>query len=135
MASLTQVQLDTDLWLIRLVMFTIGAGMAFVFVPLQAATFATISPADTGQASAIFSTQRQVAAALGVAILATALSAFLPASPTPQEHVDAFHGVYLVAAGLALIGALASLAIHDKDAAGTMRQRTVSADEVPAVVH
>ena len=123
MASLTQVGLDTDLWLLRALMFAIGAGMAFVFVPLQAATFATISPADTGQASAIFSTQRQVAAALGVAILATTLAAQLPeGEPTPGEQVDAFHAVYLVAAILALIGAAASLAIRDRDAAGTMRR-------------
>jgi hypothetical protein len=98
--------------------------MAFVFVPLQAATFATISAADTGQASAIFSTQRQVAAALGVAILATTLSALLPdGDPTTSEQMSAFHGVYLVAALLAFTGALASLVIHDEDAAATMHQR------------
>jgi EmrB/QacA subfamily drug resistance transporter len=124
MASFTQVGADTDLWVVRGLMFVAGAAMAFVFVPLQAATFATISPADTGQASAIFSTQRQVAAALGVAILATALSAFLPdGEPTADEHIHAFHGVYLVAAAMALIGAFASLNIRDEDAAPTMRAR------------
>jgi EmrB/QacA subfamily drug resistance transporter len=124
MASLTQVGLGTNLWVIRLVMFLLGAGMAFVFVPLQAAAFATISPADTGQASAIYSTQRQVAAALGVSILATVLSMLLPSGPpTPAEHVSAFRGVFLTASGLALIGAFASWRIHDEDAEGTMYAR------------
>jgi EmrB/QacA subfamily drug resistance transporter len=124
MAWFTQVQLDTDLWTIRIAMFFAGASMAFVFVPLQAATFATISPADTGQASAIFSTQRQVAAALGVAILATAFAAFLPEGGADgAAQVTAFHRVYLVAAVMALVGALASLVIHDEDAAATMRVR------------
>jgi predicted MFS family arabinose efflux permease len=123
MVAFTQIGLGTDLWTIRVAMFVAGAAMAFVFVPLQAATFATISPADTGQASAIFSTQRQVAAALGVAILATTLSALLPdGDPSGAEQVSAFHGVYLVAAVLALTGSLASLAIRDADAAGTMHQ-------------
>jgi EmrB/QacA subfamily drug resistance transporter len=125
-ASLSQVGLETNLWLIRLVMFLLGAAMAYVFVPLQAAAFATISPADTGQASAIYSTQRQVAAALGVAILATVLSVLLPSGPpTPGQHVDAFRGVFLVAGALALLGSIASLRIRDEDAAGTMHERSM----------
>jgi EmrB/QacA subfamily drug resistance transporter len=128
MVSFSRVGLGTDLWAIRGAMFVAGAAMAFVFVPLQAATFATISPADTGQASAIFSTQRQVAAALGVAILATTLAALLPeGDPAGAEQMSAFHGVYLVAAGLALAGSVASLAIHDADAAATMHQQPASA--------
>jgi EmrB/QacA subfamily drug resistance transporter len=133
MAVATQLELGTDLWLVRLLMFVIGAGMAFVFIPLQAATFATITPADTGQASAIYSTQRQVAAALGVAILATVLAARLPDHDplTRAEQVGAFHDVFLASAGMALIGAFASLAIRDADAASTMRKPT-SADSMAA---
>ncbi|MEJ7721042.1 MAG: MFS transporter [Ilumatobacteraceae bacterium] len=66
----------TDLWWVRTVMFARGLGMAFSFVPMQAATYANITPADTGRASAIYSTQRQVAAALGVAGLATIWQTF-----------------------------------------------------------
>ena len=55
------VGLHTDLWWIRLIMFGRGVCMAFAFVPLQAATYANITPEDTGRASAIYSTQRQVA--------------------------------------------------------------------------
>jgi EmrB/QacA subfamily drug resistance transporter len=131
------LELDTNLWLVRLLMFVTGAGMAFVFVPLQAATFATITPADTGQASAIFSTQRQVAAALGVAILATVLSVRLPGGDLAAgtDQVSAFHGAFLVGGALALIGALASLVIRDSDAAPTMRPRQASAaDPVPLAV-
>ncbi len=63
------VGLGTSLWWIRAIMFTRGIAMAFAFVPMQAATYANIAPVDTGRASAIYSTQRQVAAALGVATL------------------------------------------------------------------
>src|SRR3954468_92986 len=63
----------TSLWLIRTVMFGRGIAMAFAFVPMQAATYANIEAVDTGRASAIYSTQRQVAAALGVATLGTVL--------------------------------------------------------------
>ena len=67
------VGLDTSLWQIRAIMFARGICMAFAFVPMQAATYANIAPVDTGRASAIYSTQRQVAAALGVATLGTVL--------------------------------------------------------------
>jgi EmrB/QacA subfamily drug resistance transporter len=134
-SSFTQVGLTTDLWLLRGLMFAAGAAMAFVFMPLQAATFATISPADTGQASAIFSTQRQVAAAVGVALLATVLAARLPDAPvSPQQRVDALHGVFLVAALLALAGAVAALAIHDEDAVSTMRARATDTPGPVAVL-
>jgi hypothetical protein len=54
-------------------MFSRGIAMAFAFVPMQAATYANITPVDTGRASALYSTQRQVSAALGVALLGTIL--------------------------------------------------------------
>lgn len=124
MLVFTQVELDTELWKLRVLMFLLGAAMAFMMMPVQAATFATISPADTGQASAIFSTQRQVAAALGVAILATTLSATMPDGvPTAGERLSAFRAAFVAAAVLAFVGSVASLLIRDSDAAGTMHPK------------
>jgi EmrB/QacA subfamily drug resistance transporter len=121
MATLSTVGLDTEVWKLRILMVALGSGMAFVIMPIQAAAFATISAEDTGRASSLFSTQRQVAAAMGVAILATVLSTRLSDAPTLDEHAAAFHGVYRVAAGLALVGAAAAFTIRDADAAATMR--------------
>jgi EmrB/QacA subfamily drug resistance transporter len=116
-----------DLWVVRLQMFLVGAGMAFVFLPLQAASFATISSADTGRASALFSTQAQLAAASGVAVLASVLAAgstSVDAQTVPSAaQLDAFRLAFAVAAGFAALGALAALGIHDQDAASTMRLR------------
>ena len=75
MLLLTQVGFTTDLWLVRLIMFALGLAIAHVFVPSQAAAFATISPASTGRASTMFNTARQVGGALGVALLTTVISA------------------------------------------------------------
>ncbi|MHB1488594.1 MAG: MFS transporter, partial [Acidimicrobiales bacterium] len=127
MALLTQVGLGTNLWLVRLAMFVMGAGMAYLFLPLQAACFARITPAATGRASAIFNTQRQMAAAVGVAALATVLAATLPAHRSVASLVASPAGVrsfrlaFLAAAVISFLGAAAALRIHDVDAAGTMR--------------
>jgi hypothetical protein len=78
--------------------------------------FTTITPADTGQASAIYSTQRQVSAAIGVSLLATVLSGAGGANP----DVAAYHVVFLVAAGLAFFGAVMATRVPDGDAAPSM---------------
>jgi hypothetical protein len=97
--------------------------MSFVFMSLQTATFATMSPADTGQASALFNTQRQMAAALGVALLATVFTTVVPdvGSAAHATVLSGFRAAFAAAAGIALIGAVISAFIHDKDAANTMR--------------
>ena len=119
---------DTTLWLMRVLMFLIGAGMAYSFLPVQAAAFATISSSSTGRASALFSAQRQLGAALGVAVLGSVLSIVGPTYPSPtgavQPNLAAYHAAFLAAAGLALVGACIALAIHDEDAASTMGRRT-----------
>ena len=132
-ALFTQVDLTSSLWAIRGLMFTRGVFMAFAFIPLQAATYATITPVDTGRATAIFSTQRQVAAALGVATSATVLVtatqrhlADLGGATGPAAiaaRVSAFHDVFAVAALLSVGAAAMALLVRDDDAAATMRAR------------
>ena len=63
----------TSLWWARLLMFTLGLSMGQIFVPLQAAAFATITPAATGRASTMFNAVRQLGGAVGVAVLTTAI--------------------------------------------------------------
>lgn len=128
--------LGTSLWLIRLVMFSRGIAMAFAFVPMQAATYANIEPVDTGRASAIYSTQRQVAAALGVATLGTVLvSRINSATAGVSDPVALAHGAlsgyrlaFVVGTVLVALAALSGLLIRDEDAASTMLSRT-TADE------
>ncbi|QRN99183.1 multidrug efflux MFS transporter [Archangium violaceum] len=132
--------LTANLWVLRGLMFAAGASMAFLFISQQAATFARVSSADTGHASAIFNTQRQVASMLGVALLATLLSARLGAGgvqPGPQS-LDAFRLAFVASALMALAGVGAGLAIRDEDAASTMRGgrgRADSSEAAQAAMH
>ena len=124
----------TNLWWIRAVMFARGLCMAFGFVPLQAATYANISSTDTGRASAIYTTQRQVAAALGVAALATVwisrTDALSRSATSPTAAViGGFHDAFAVGAILALLAAISALFIRDSDAANTMVPRRVGAKQ------
>jgi len=133
MALMCLIGQNTDLWFMRALMFFTGAGMAFVFTPVQAAAFATISSAETGQASALYNAQRQIGASLGVALLSTVISAVgitqLSASGTVVPNFTAYHAAFLAAAMLALTAASIGLTIRDSDAAATMRRKTRQAQQ------
>jgi EmrB/QacA subfamily drug resistance transporter len=114
--------MNQDLWWFRLVMFAVGAGWAFVVIPINAGAFAEISPRDTGRASALYNAQRQLAAALGVATLATIVGAQAAAGAPVLGNITVFRESFLAAAGFAFAGGIAALAIRDRDAAPTMRR-------------
>jgi EmrB/QacA subfamily drug resistance transporter len=124
--------LHTSLWWIRLIMFGRGICMAFAFVPLQAATYANITPEDTGRASALYSTQRQVAAALGVGTLLTVLLSGSKVGGAPS--LSAYQTTFFVGACLVVVAALASLLIRDEDAASTMEGRGAPPGAEPLAV-
>jgi EmrB/QacA subfamily drug resistance transporter len=124
---MTQIGFDTNLWWMRVLMFGMGLSMAQVFIPSQAASFATISHVETAQASSLFNSQRQLGSAVGVAILTTVMALVgtehvVAGHPAPD--LAGYHAGFLVAAGIALIGSLVSLSVKDEDAAATMVMRT-----------
>jgi EmrB/QacA subfamily drug resistance transporter len=124
---------NSSLWLIRSMMFVRGLCMGFAFVPMQAASYASIAPADNGRASAIFATQRQVAISVGVAVLASVLASYMSLSQPPQTAAEVARALtgYQIAFGLAVVfalaGGVAALFIRDSDAEATMVARRTSA--------
>ena len=127
MALMCLMGQNTTLWLMRSLMFLTGAGMAFSFTSVQAASFATISSVQTGQASALFNAQRQIAASLGVALLSSVISAVgmtqTSASGAVVPNLTSYHAAFIASAVLALIAAGSGLLVRDSDAAATMRRR------------
>lgn len=129
----------TNLWMVRLLMFCLGAGMASMFMPFGAAAFATISSADTGQASVISNAQNQLGGALGVAV-ASGVLAFTNASHAAQHeaaqpYLGGYYAAFVAAAVLALVGALAAWTIRDSDAAPSMRPASDPAAEGAVLLH
>lgn len=124
MVLLSFVGLDTNAWLIRLLMFSVGTGMAYVFLPNQATGFATVAPSQMGRASTLFNAQRQLGAATGVALLSSVLAIAGPvrhdAAGATHPHAGAYQAAYLAAAALALLAAALALRVPDRDAAATM---------------
>ena len=115
----------------------ITALMACIFLPNQAASMATISREQTGRASMLFSVQRQVGSAAGVALLSTVLAYVgtetIDAAGIASPNIDAYRAAFAVAAALAVIGSLLALRVPDEDAAITMRRKPVRQEAKEAV--
>jgi EmrB/QacA subfamily drug resistance transporter len=119
---------ETSAWVIRAIMFTRGLMLAFSFIPLQAASYARITPEQTGRASAVFSTQRQLGAAVGVAALSTMMLSKVPRPFGPgvvepayrAGFTNAFHWAFGLAALFTFVAGILSMTINDEDAAATM---------------
>jgi EmrB/QacA subfamily drug resistance transporter len=140
-ALMALVGFGTSLWWMRGLMFLLGLFMAHVFVPSQAAAFATISPAATGRASTMFNASRQLGSAVGVAVLSTVVAAVGPVHlvgghAAPQ--LSAYHWAFLTAAALILLAGFFAVLIDDKEAAPTMQlptKRRAPADRVAEESH
>jgi MFS family permease len=116
----------SSLWWPRLLMFALGLAMAQVFVPTQAAAFATITPAATGRASTLFNTVRQLGGAIGVALLTTILvlvGATHRVAGQVVANLTAYRITFLAAAAVALLGAAVALTFNDQDAAPSIPPR------------
>jgi EmrB/QacA subfamily drug resistance transporter len=117
----------TDLWWMRLLMLGLGLAMGQVVVSTQAATFATISPVDTGHASSLFSMTRQLGSATGISLLATVFTAVGTTRETAGHStpdLTGYHAAFLAAALLAALAVLPTLSIEDVDAAATLPDDT-----------
>jgi len=117
---------SASLWWARLLMFALGLGMGQVFVPAQAASFATISAAATGRASTLFNAIRQLGGAVGVALLTTAIVIVGPTRDVGghlSPHFLAYRVAFLVGAAFSLSATIGSLSIRDSEAAHTMDGR------------
>jgi EmrB/QacA subfamily drug resistance transporter len=126
LAVIATVPFTASLWEMRALMVVLGLSQAHVFVPAQAASFATISPAATGRASSMFNAGRQLGGAIGVALLSTVISSIgvLHRVGTQQRpYATAYHWAVLAAAGVALVATLFTAAVDDAAAAPTMRRR------------
>ncbi|PRY34809.1 MDR family MFS transporter [Umezawaea tangerina] len=117
MVLLGLVNRSTDPWATRAIMFYLGVGMGNVLSATRASAFATLPPAKTGMASALFNTSGQVGSAVGVAVLGGVLAAVGTTTASGEPNFTAYHAAFFVAAALMVVGAACALAIRDRDLA------------------
>lgn len=94
-----------------------GVGLGFAFVPVTIAAVTGTEPHESGLASGLINTSQQVGGALGLAILASVansrtsdVTAGAEADPL-AALTEGFQTAFLIAAGFAFVGILATLLI------------------------
>ena len=121
--SFALADLTTPLWALATGSFVRGAAVGMVFVSIQTAVYATTSHADTGRATSLFNTQRQIAYATGVALAASVIASKVSAVGGDQapaiDRLPAYQWGFLAMGLVMLPAAIASWFVHDDDAAAT----------------
>lgn len=128
--------LTTPIYAISALSLFRGLAVGLVFVSIQTAAYATTSLADTGRATSLFNTQRQVAYAMGVALAATVIAAQLgnldDAAPA-AERLGAYQAGFLAVGLLMAPAAIVSWFINDEDVAVTRGLTPDTEDKVGSV--
>lgn len=134
--SFVLVDLDTPLWLIGTGSFVRGAAVGLVFVSIQTSVYATISNADTGRATSLFNTQRQISFATGVALAATVIAARVSSvggdSAPAIDRLPAYQWGFLTMGLVMLPAAVVSWWIVDDDVAETRGLAPKTAGAAPS---
>ncbi|MFE1952311.1 MULTISPECIES: DHA2 family efflux MFS transporter permease subunit [Streptomyces] len=74
LAAFTILDADTPIWLLEVMFFLMGTGMAHVMTPTSVVIMQALPREKAGSASALSNTFRQVGGALGIAVLGSVLS-------------------------------------------------------------
>ncbi|SEQ92039.1 MFS transporter, DHA2 family, integral membrane protein [Streptomyces sp. yr375] len=127
LTAFAMLDADTPIWILELVFFCMGTGMAHIMTPTSVVIMQALPREKAGSASALSNTFRQVGGALGIAVLGSVLSTSyrdgieghlgaLPAGlrDTAGESIEATLGVAakLGAPGRALIAPANDAFLH-----------------------
>jgi EmrB/QacA subfamily drug resistance transporter len=86
-----------------------AVGLGFAFVPVTIAAVSGVEDREQGLASGLINTSQQVGGALGLAVLAAIANSKIGNSHDPAVLTDGFSAAFLVGAGFAVLGLIATL--------------------------
>ncbi|MFF3410666.1 MFS transporter [Streptomyces sp. NPDC002742] len=90
LTAFATLEADTPIWLLEVIFFLMGAGMAHIMTPTSVVIMQALPREKAGSASALSNTFRQVGGALGIAVLGSVLStAYRNGIEGKLDHVPA----------------------------------------------
>ncbi len=94
-----------------------GFGMSLTMTPSTAAATRAVPVEKAGVGSAVLNALRQVGGSLGIALMGAIMASKLTTPPTPDSFMAGFEDALLVAAAIALVGAVVAAILvrpHDR---------------------
>jgi EmrB/QacA subfamily drug resistance transporter len=118
----SRLGVDSSFWNLLPALLIGGIGMAFTMTPSAAAATRSVPVDKAGVGSAVLNCARQVGGTMGVAIMGAIMASEIGGRPTADTFMRGFERALLVAAGIALLGALvAYVLVRPHEEAGQQR--------------
>jgi EmrB/QacA subfamily drug resistance transporter len=100
-----------------------GIGMALTMTPSAAAATRSVPVEKSGVGSAVLNSARQVGGTMGIAVMGAIMAAQVGAERTPEAFMAGFESALLVAAGIAVVGAIVAFTlVRPHESAGATSQ-------------
>jgi EmrB/QacA subfamily drug resistance transporter len=120
----SQLGVDASFWNLLPALLIGGVGMSLTMTPSAAAATRSVPVDKAGVGSAVLNSARQVGGTMGVAVMGAIIAAETGDVPNVDTFVRGFERALLVAAGIALLGALVAYAlVRPHEEAGQRAQR------------
>ena len=120
----SRLSIDSTFWNLLPGMLIGGVGMALTMTPSAAAATRGVPVDKAGVGSAVLNSARQVGGTMGVAILGAIMASEIGGEQTPEAFMRGFERALLVAAGIALVGAVVAYAlVRPHEEAGRRAER------------
>ncbi len=103
---LSRLQVDSSYWHLLPALLIGGVGMACTMTPSAAAATRSVPVDKAGVGSAVLNSARQVGGTMGVALMGAIMAAEIGDVRTPDAFMRGFERALLVAAGIAIVGAI-----------------------------
>jgi EmrB/QacA subfamily drug resistance transporter len=114
--SFSRLSADADFWNLLPGLMVGGVGMALTMTPGAAAATRAVPVDKSGVGSAVLNAFRQVGGTMGIAVMGAIIAAAAGGERTVDAFMDGFHNALLVAALIALFGAVVAFVLvrpHD----------------------
>jgi EmrB/QacA subfamily drug resistance transporter len=114
---LSRLGLDATFWNLLPAFVVGGIGMGITFTPSAAAATRSVPIEKSGVGAAVLNSARQVGGTMGVAVMGAIIAAEIGGDRTPEAFMRGFERALLVAAGIALVGAVVAFTLvrpHDE---------------------
>jgi EmrB/QacA subfamily drug resistance transporter len=129
----SRLGVDSSFWNLLPGFLVGGVGMAMTMTPSTAAATRSVPVDKAGVGSAVLNASRQVGGSLGIALMGAIMAAEANGVQSPETFVDGFQSALLVAAGIAVLGAVVAFTlVRPHEGAGRAAAREASAVEPAA---
>ncbi len=116
----SRLSADASYWDLFPALLIGGVGMSLTMTPSAAAATRSVSVDKAGVGSAVLNSARQVGGTMGIAVMGAIIAAKAGGERTPEAFMEGFESALLVAAGIAIVGAVVAFTlVRPHDGAGT----------------